>query len=126
MAIILTLSFIKCFVLAVRYVYASRFRLRVLTKNNQNLGSISPLLLFWMDSHFDSLNYQNETAKFANIAKEQTFRFTSITYLNDTLCPRLIDRNQCKKFFNISEFGMNDFKETINFFKHSIEEIKLE
>lgn len=104
---------IRCFIIAVRYGYASKFRIRMISKTKQDLSYITRDLLLptWMNFHPPGLDVEIEAAMWRNQVEEQTFKFSFIEELNDTFSCRMYDKDHYTKISD--EFSMKEYRQSI-------------
>ena len=79
------------FIIAVRYGFASTFRLSMLTSKKQDFNYIAQDLLIptWMNFNPHGLDLEIEAAMWRNQIEEQTFKFNFIEDINTELKMRL-------------------------------------
>eukprot|EP00347_Sterkiella_histriomuscorum_P010073 403338785 len=114
------LVLIRSFVIAVRYGYNSRFRLKALSSLNYNLKYIEQDLLIpnWINLNPEGLDLEIEAALWRNQVEQDTFKFTFIEELHKTIAQKLSDKNCYQK--EESGFQMSAHRKLLLGFKNKI------
>lgn len=109
---------LRSFIIAVRYGFASEFRIKMLKTHKQDLSFIAKDLLLptWMNFNPKGLELEIEAALWRNQIDDEKFKISFIEELSEEIEKSLSDKN----YYDKVEFTMSELKSSLKVLNRSI------